>query len=366
MPNSRLRALQEAGVSIWLDDLSRQRIRSGGLSQLIAEDSVSGVTTNPTIFATAFRDLDAYGQDLAAHRGMPIEDVVRSLMVADVTAACDVLAPVHQTSAGRDGFVSIEVDPRLAYDTQVTIGQAAELHRMVNRPNVLIKIPATEAGLAAIRESIAAGVSVNVTLIFSLERYRQVVDAYLAGLAQAAAAGLDLSKIHSVASFFVSRVDTEVDQRLAAIGTPQALAMAGQAAVANARLAYGAYRDVFAGPRFRALAAQGANPQRPLWASTGTKNPAYSDVKYVNELIAPDSVITMPEKTLQAFADHGEVPGDTISAHIPEAAQVMSDLASVGIDLEDVFRVLEQQGVDKFIASWQELVESVQPVLNAN
>ena len=366
MPNLRLRALQEAGVSIWLDDLSRQRIRSGGLNRLIADDSVTGVTTNPTIFASAFRDLDAYGQDLAAHRGTPTDDAVRSLMVADVTQACDALAPVHEASAGRDGYVSIEVDPRLAYDTQATIDQAARLHGMVNRPNALIKIPATTAGLPAVRDSIAAGVSVNVTLIFSIQRYRQVLDAYLDGLTAAAGAGLDVSRIHSVASFFVSRVDTEVDERLAAIGTPQAQAMLGRAAVANARLAYGAYRELFAGPRFAALAAEGAHPQHPLWASTGTKNPSYSDIKYVEELIAPDCIITMPEKTLRAFGDHGEVPGDTITAHITEAAQVMSDLAGLGIDLDDVFDVLERQGVDKFIASWQELLDSVAPALSLN
>ncbi|MDR1791444.1 MAG: transaldolase [Propionibacteriaceae bacterium] len=360
--NERLRKLHQAGVSIWLDDLSRELLRSGKLAELINEDSVTGVTTNPTIFAAAFQDLSVYGDELAALKGVPIPEVIRRLMSVDVKAACQLFAPVYASSGGYDGRVSIEVEPGLAHETDLTVTQAAELRQLVGEPNVLIKIPATKAGLPAIRSTIAAGISVNVTLIFSLERYRAVMDAYILGLEDALAAGRDISTIHSVASFFVSRVDTEIDKRLEAIGTDAALALRGKAAVANARLAFAEYVDVFTTPRFEALKAKGANVQRPLWASTGVKNPAYPDTLYVSELITKPCVNTMPGATLAAYADHGE-PGelisDTTTSFRPHAQQVMDDLASVGIDYDDVVDLLETEGVNKFIASWQDLVTSV-------
>ncbi|MDR0959738.1 MAG: transaldolase [Propionibacteriaceae bacterium] len=357
--NERLAALSKAGVSIWLDDLSRERIRSGNLLTLINDDSVRGVTTNPTIFAAAFKDLSLYGDQLSQLKGTPVDEVIRSLMTTDVKAACQLFDPVYQASEGYDGRVSIEVEPGLAHDTEATVAQAALLAQMVGEPNVLIKIPATVEGLPAIRRTIAAGISVNVTLIFSLERYRDVMAAYLDGLDDAAAAGHDISKIHSVASFFVSRVDTEVDRRLEEIGSPEALALRGQAAVANARAAYAEYIAVFGSERFAALADKGANSQRPLWASTGTKNPEYSDILYVEDLIAHPCVNTMPEKTLRAFGDHGVAAGDTITEHIPAARETLARLATVGVDYDDVVAVLESEGVDKFIDSWKELVEAV-------
>ncbi|MCL2315476.1 MAG: transaldolase [Actinomycetia bacterium] len=357
--NPRLRALHDAGVSVWLDDLSRARLASGNLAELIAGSSVTGVTTNPTIFAAAFADLSLYGDQLARLAAAPLDVAIREMMAADVKDACRLFAPVFDASAGYDGRVSIEVEPGLAYDADATIAQAAELCDLVGEPGVLVKIPATRPGLAAIRATIAAGISVNVTLIFSLERYREVMDAYLGGLEDALAAGRDLGTIHSVASFFVSRVDTEVDARLEAIGTPEALALRGRAAVANARAAFGAYLEVFGGDRFAALAAHGANRQRPLWASTGTKNPAYPDTLYVAELIAAPCVNTMPEKTLLAFADHGDVALDTITSAIPAALSDLSALAQVGVDYADVVAHLEDDGVAKFIASWDELVASV-------
>ena len=360
MTNERLKALSDAGISIWLDDLSRSRIQSGELAGLIAESSVSGVTTNPTIFAAAFQDMSLYGEQLAALKGRPVEDVVRTLMASDVKAACKVFAPVFQATNGYDGRVSIEVEPGLAHDQAGTIAQAAELHDLVGEPNVLIKIPATIEGLGAVRATIAAGISVNVTLIFSLERYRGVMDAYLSGLEDALAAGRDISKIHSVASFFVSRVDTEVDKRLEASGSPAALELLGKAAVANARAAYGEYLAVFDSERYWNLQHKGANGQRPLWASTGTKNAAYPDTLYVADLIARPCVNTMPEKTMVAFADHGVVAGDTITEQIMPARAILGELSSVGVDYSDVTRFLEQDGVDKFVASWDELVAAVQ------
>ncbi|MCL2652997.1 MAG: transaldolase [Propionibacteriaceae bacterium] len=361
MSESRLKQLQDAGVSIWLDDLSRSRI-----SQLPAliEDGVTGVTTNPTIFAAAFKDMSVYGDLLDQVKGQPTADVIRALMSADVRDACRVFAPVFESTNGYDGRVSIEVEPGLAHDAQATIAQAAELAAQVGEPNVLIKIPATIEGLAAVRATIAAGISVNVTLIFSLERYRGVMDAYLNGLDDALAAGRDISKIHSVASFFVSRVDTEVDKRLAAIGTPEALALAGKAAVANARAAFGEYLSVFESARFRALQAQGANEQRPLWASTGTKNPDYPDTIYVADLVASPCVNTMPEATLQAFADHGQVVGDTITPEIMSARAVLGELSTVGLDYSAVTNFLETDGVAKFEASWNDLVLAVEGALS--
>jgi transaldolase len=358
--NERLKALHEGGVSIWLDDLSRELMNSGKLASLIAEDSVMGVTTNPTIFAAAFSDLSVYGTELAELRGNDAGEVIRQLMSRDVKRACGIFADLFAASKGYDGRVSIEVEPGLAYDAENTIAQAATLKGLVDEPNVLIKIPATKEGLAAIEATIAAGISVNVTLIFSLQRYREVMDAYLAGLEKAAAAGIDLSTIHSVASFFVSRVDTEIDKRLAALGTPEALALQGKAALANAWLAFQEYEKVFvAGERFAALKAQGANVQRPLWASTGVKDPKYSDTMYVAELVVDPCVNTMPGKTLQAFADHGEVTGDTVTGRYAEGRQVLDQLAAIGIDYDQVTQQLEDEGVAKFIASWDELVAAV-------
>ena len=359
MANTQLRALSDQGVSIWLDDLSRKRIQSGELSDLIRDWSVSGVTTNPTIFAGAFKDMSVYGDDLARLGARPTGEIIRTLMATDVAAACRVFAPVYDATHGYDGRVSIEGEPGLAHDQSATIAQAAQLHDLVGEPGVLIKIPATVEGLGAIRATIAAGISVNVTLVFSLQRYRAVMDAYLAGLEDAVAAGRDITSIHSVASFFVSRVDTEVDKRLTAIGTPEAMALVGKTAVANARAAYGEYLATFAGERFGELKAHGANVQRPLWASTGTKNPAYPDTLYVADLIARPCVNTMPEATMAAFADHGVVGGDTITTQIMEARAVLGELGTIGVDYDDVTRTLEDDGVAKFVASWADLEAAV-------
>ena len=364
--SDRLKALADAGVSIWLDDLSRDRISSGNLADLVTTKSVTGVTTNPTIFAAALSKGTAYDaqiKELAA-QGYELHDAIKALTTDDVRNACDVLSAVYAASGGVDGRVSIEVDPDLAHQTDETHDQALDLWKIVDRPNTLIKIPATKPGLPAITATIAEGVSVNVTLIFSLERYRGVIDAYLSGLEQAAEAGHDLSQIHSVASFFVSRVDTEIDKRLDAIGTEEAKALKGQAAIANARLAYALYEDEFSSERFAALEAKGANRQRPLWASTGVKDPAYPDTMYVTELVVANTVNTMPEKTMDAFADHGEVTGDMVSGTEAEAQQLMDDLESVGISYDDVVDVLEREGVEKFEASWAELVEDVRIALD--
>ncbi|MGW6727029.1 transaldolase [Nocardia sp. NPDC055029] len=362
--NENLAALSAAGVSVWLDDLSRDRIQSGNLADLVATRSVVGVTTNPSIFQAALskgHDYDGQLKELAA-QGADADAAIRTMTTDDVRAACDVLAPVFEATNGVDGRVSIEVDPRFAFDADKTVAQAIELWKIVDRKNLFIKIPATEAGLPAITAVIGEGISVNVTLIFSVPRYRAVMGAYLDGLRNAKIGGHDLAKIHSVASFFVSRVDTEIDKRLDAIGTPEALALRGKAGVANARLAYAEYQDVFDGgahtSTYNHLAAQGGNRQRPLWASTGVKNPDYSDTLYVTELVGPNTVNTLPEKTLQAFADHGEVIGDTLSGRATEAAQVFADLAAVGVDLDDVFALLEREGVDKFESAWNELLEA--------
>jgi transaldolase len=364
--SERLKALADAGVSIWLDDLSRERINSGNLADLVANSSVSGVTTNPTIFATALSNGQLYDdqvRELAA-TDSDVEDTIKALTTDDVRNACDVFAATYAATNGVDGRVSIEVDPTLAMKTEETTAQALDLWKIVDRPNTLIKIPATKPGLPAITAVLAEGVSVNVTLIFSLERYRGVIDAYMSGLEQAAANGHDLSQIHSVASFFVSRVDSEVDKRLDAIGSDEAAALKGKAAIANARLAYALYEDEFSGERFAALEAQGATRQRPLWASTGVKDPAYPDTMYVTDLVVANTVNTMPEKTLQAFADHGEVQGDMVSDTEEDAQQVMDGLAAVGISYDEVVDVLEREGVEKFEASWNELVETVQTALD--
>lgn len=360
-----LQKLSDAGVSIWLDDLSRERITSGNLSDLIKNDSVVGVTTNPTIFAAALADGESYRDQVAQLKGDTVDEAIVLLTTEDVRNACDLFRETYEATDGVDGRVSIEVSPGLARDTNGTVEQARQLRDMVDRPQVLIKIPATKEGLSAITQTIAAGISVNVTLIFSLERYREVIDAYLTGLEQALEAGQPIDDIQSVASFFVSRVDTEVDKRLDEIGTPEAAALKGKAAVANARLAYQVFADSLRSERWQRLAEAGANPQRPLWASTGVKNPDYDDTMYVSELVAPDTVNTMPEKTLQAFADHGKVTGDTITPNYDDARRVLEQLADVGIDMADVTQVLEDEGVEKFAKSWDELVQTVQKALDA-
>ncbi|MER5295897.1 transaldolase [Streptomyces pharetrae] len=359
--NEKLAELSAAGVAVWLDDLSRDRIRSGNLQSLVDDYSVVGVTTNPTIFAAAISGSDSYDDQVHAMavRKVSVDEALRTITAADVRDACDLLAPVAQRT-GRDGRVSLEVSPGVAHDTDATAAEAAHLWWLVDRPNLYIKIPATQEGLAAITTSIARGISVNVTLIFSPERYRAVMDAYLSGLEQRLQAGGSLDGIESVASFFVSRVDTEIDKRLDEAGADPSLK--GKAAVANAQLAYQAYQEVFSSDRWRALEAQGAKPQRPLWASTGVKNQEYPDTLYISDLIAPDTVNTMPEKTLKAYADHGH-PGTPIQQTYDEAAQIMKAVADAGVDLDDVFKVLEDEGIRKFTDSWDELTESVRSQL---
>lgn len=363
----RLAELSATGVAIWLDDLSRDQLVSGRLDQLRREQHVVGITSNPTIFAKAVADSKEYEwqlRDLAV-RGVSLDEAARMLTTYDIRWACDVMRPAYDTSGGVDGRVSLEVDPRLAYDTERTIAEAKALWWLVDRPNLFIKIPATEAGLPAITACLAEGISVNVTLIFSLERYGQVMEAFLAGLEQARDNGRDLSTIASVASFFVSRVDTEVDKRLDRIGGQAAADLRGKAAIANARLAYQRYEEVFSSPRWQALADAGAHPQRPLWASTSVKDPAYRDTRYVEELIAPGTVNTMPGQTIQAYADHGETRPDTITGSYADARQVLDALAQVGVDYDDVVAVLEREGVEKFEASWQEFLTSVEQQLGA-
>ena len=364
--SDRLKELADAGVSIWLDDLSRERIETGNLAELVKDKSVVGVTTNPTIFAGAISNGERYDEQVRklVAEGHDVDRVIFELTTEDVRNACEILEPTYAATAA-DGRVSIEVEPGLAHDTEGTVASAQELWRAVDRPNALIKIPATVEGLPAITAVIAQGISVNVTLIFSNERYRAVMDAYLTGLEQARDAGLDLSRITSVASFFVSRVDTEIDKRLEAIGTDEALGLRGKAAVANARLAYAAFEEVLASDRWQQLAAAGANPQRPLWASTGVKNPDYPDTLYVTDLVVRDTVNTMPEKTLEAVADHGEITGDQVTGRAAEAQQVLDALTGVGIDLDDVLEVLETEGVSKFQDSWTELVETVRGQMEA-
>jgi transaldolase len=367
--NPRLAALSTAGVSVWLDDPSRERLSSGNLSQLITTHSVVGVTTNPSIFQGALSHGHAYDDQIAelADGGADVEATIRTVTTDDVRSACDLLAQAFEDSGGVDGRVSIEVDPRLAHDADRTIAQAVELWKIVDRPNLMVKIPAMNEALPAVTAVIGQGISVNVTLIFSVERHRAVMAAYLAGLDAAKKAGHDLSTIHSVASFFVSRVDTEVDKRLEQIGSGEALTLRGEAGVANARLAYAAYQEVFVGgEHYNYLAADGAHPQRPLWASTGVKNPHYSDTLYVTDLIAPNTVNTMPEKTLDAVADHGVITGDTITGRADEAQRVFDELEAIGVDLTDVFLVLENEGVDKFEKSWQELLDATQEQLAAH
>ncbi|MET4052151.1 transaldolase [Frigoribacterium sp. PvP054] len=367
MTDSNTAQLSAAGVSIWLDDLSRERINAGGLQKLIAERNVVGVTTNPTIFASALAKGEAYDDQVAllAKTGVSVTDAVFEITTDDVTRASDIFREIYDTTGGFDGRVSIEVEPGLAHDAQGTIDQAVKLAAKVGRPNALIKIPATVEGLEAITAVIAQGISVNVTLIFSLERYRAVINAYLTGLEQAKAAGIDVTQIHSVASFFVSRVDTEIDKRLDAVGTDEAKALKGKAGVANAQLAYEVYQQAFDTERAKGLLAAGANKQRPLWASTGVKDPAVLDTTYVVELVAQDVVNTMPEKTLEATFDHGEIRGDTISASYASANEVMDAVAAQGVSYDDVTETLEKEGVEKFIVSWNELLDTVTAALEA-
>ncbi|GAA4519810.1 transaldolase [Actinoallomurus oryzae] len=359
-----LKALSDEGVSIWLDDISRERLQSGNLAQLIKEKYVVGVTSNPTIFAKALSKGSSYDEqvrDLAV-RGVDVEEAVRAITTYDIRWAADVLRPVYDRSDGVDGRVSIEVDPRLANETEKTVAEAKALWWLVDRPNTFIKIPATLAGLPAITDTLAQGISVNVTLIFSLERYGQVIDAFFAGLEKARANGHDLSKIESVASFFVSRVDTEIDKRLDKLGETE---LKGKAGIANAHLAYALFEEKFGTDRWTALKDAGARPQRPLWASTGVKNPDYPDTMYVDELVAPQEVNTMPEATLDATADHGRISGNTIQGRYDEARQHLAALKEAGVDYDDVVRVLEEEGVEKFAASWKELLDTVKGELEA-
>jgi transaldolase len=362
----RLKALSDLGVSIWLDDISRARLKTGNLADLIDNWHVVGVTSNPTIFAKALTEAEDYEdqvRDLAS-RGVSIDEAVRAITAFDVRWGCDVMRDTYERTDGKDGRVSLEVDPRMAHDSTKTIAEARALWWLVNRPNAMIKIPATLDGIQPIADATAEGICVNVTLIFSLERYRAVMDSYLDGLERAKEAGLDLSAIQSVASFFVSRIDTEVDKRLDELGTPEAKELRSKAAVANARLAYEAYEEVFSSDRWAAFEAAGAHKQRPLWASTSVKDPNLPDTMYVDELIAPNTVNTMPEPTIKAVADHGNITGDTITPNYEHARQVMASLADVGVDFDDVVKVVEEEGVEKFEKSWQELIDTVTTALD--
>ncbi|MFM6971761.1 MAG: transaldolase [Rhodoluna sp.] len=359
-----LSQLSKNGVSIWLDDLSRTRIVSGSLRDLITNRSVSGVTTNPTIFAGALAKGEGYQAQVAelAAQGVDASKAIFEITTKDVADACDIFEKVYHETNGFDGRVSIEVEPGLANDTSATIAQAKELFAKVNRENVMIKIPATRPGLKAITEVIGAGISVNVTLIFSLARYREVIEAYKAGLNLAKSQGHDLSKIHSVASFFVSRVDTEVDKRLEKLGAPE---LKSKAALANARLAYQVFEQEFAKEDWHDLAIGGANVQRPLMASTGVKDPALPDTLYVTELVAPQLVNTMPEKTMEAVYDHGVIPANSITGNYSEALTQISNIEAAGVSIDEVTQLLETEGVEKFIVSWTELVETVTSALQA-
>jgi transaldolase len=365
---SPLRELTDMGVSVWLDDISRDRLKTGNLAALMRDYEVRGVTSNPTIFAHALSSGSSYDEQLGdlAVRKVSVDEAARAITTSDIRWAADVLRPVYDASDGVDGRVSLEVDPRLARETAATIAEARALWWMVDRPNMFIKIPATKEGLPAITAALADGISVNVTLIFSLERYGEVIDAFMTGLEQAAANGHDIATINSVASFFVSRVDTEVDKRLDKNGTPEAAALRGKAAIANARLAYELYETRIATPRWQQLTAKGAKVQRPLWASTSTKDPAYPDTMYVTDLVAPDTVNTMPEATIHATADHAVLRGDTIRGTYDESRQVWADLEKLGIGYNDVVRVLEDEGVSKFAASWNELLETIRAEMSAD
>jgi len=360
--------LTQAGVSVWLDDISRERLRSGNLESLVKDFHVQGVTSNPTIFANALAKGNAYDdqiKDLAV-RGVSVDEASRMITTYDIRWGCDVLRPVYDASGGVDGRVSIEVAPGLARDTDKTVAEAKQLWWLVDRPNLFIKIPATAEGIPAITATLAEGISVNVTLIFSLARYDEVIDAFMAGLEQAAANGHDISTIGSVASFFVSRVDTEVDKRLTKIGTPEALALKSKAAIANARLAYELYEEKLATDRWKALAAKGAKVQRPLWASTSTKDPSLPDTLYVINLVTADTVNTMPEATLHATAEHGVLQGDTVHGTYEESKALFASLEALGVHYDDVVKVLEDEGVSKFEVSWNEMLASIKNELSLN
>ncbi|MFI9220875.1 transaldolase [Streptomyces werraensis] len=365
--SENLDRLSAEGVAVWLDDLSRERLAGGGLADLVRQQRVVGITSNPTIFAKAIRSGAGYDEQVVdlARRGVQVEEAVRLLTAFDVRWACDVLRPVYEASDRVDGRVSIEVDPRVAHDTAATIAEARALWWLVDRPNLFVKIPATQQGLEAISTALAEGISINVTLIFSLDRYDQVLSAFLDGMTRAHAARHDLTSIASVASFFVSRVDTEVDSRLDKAGTPEATALRGATAIANARLAYQHFEQASASPQWQTLTTAGMRPQRPLWASTGVKDPSYADTRYVDELVAPGVVNTMPEQTLRAVADHGRIRSDTIHGTYEASQRVLDDLQSVGVSYDDVVRTLEDEGIAKFTASGNELFEQLNAELQA-
>jgi transaldolase len=361
MSDSRLDQLSARGQSVWIDYLSRDLLQTGELKRMMDEDAVVGVTSNPTIFQKAISQGNAYDEqikELLDHE-QDAKEIFLHLATRDVESALDLLAPVHDADP-QDGYVSIEVDPTLAYDTKATYDEAIRLHEWIDRPNLYVKIPGTKPGLQAIEDCIAGGRSINVTLLFALEMHKESMEAYVRGLERFVFdGGGDASKVRSVASFFVSRVDTETDKRLDAIGSAEALALRGKLAIANARIAYQNYQQAFSGPRWQALEEKGALPQRCLWASTSTKNRAYRDVLYVEELIGPSTVNTMPEETIQAFQDHGEVLGDTVLAGVEEAHELLAQLAAVGIDYDDVVTTLEEEGVQKFSDSFAELLDGV-------
>jgi len=360
--NETLKQLSDAGVSIWLDDLSRDRLVRGTLADLIRDKHVVGVTTNPTIFQKAISGSEVYDEQVRdiARRQVDVGEALRAITTYDVRWGCDVLRPAYDASDGVDGRVSIEVDPRISGETERTIAEARALWWLVDRPNLFIKIPATVPSVPAIAQCLAEGISINVTLIFSLERYAAVIDAFFDGLERARATGLDLTRIGSVASFFVSRVDSEVDKRLDKLGTDEAKALRGKAAIANARLAYELYEEKFSSDRWKALEAAGAKPQRPLWASTSTKDPAYDDTMYVLDLVAPGTVNTMPEPTLEALIDHGSFRGESVRSFYADAQGVLDSLADLGISYDDVVQVLEVEAIEKFETSWNELIDSIE------
>ncbi len=358
---SNLHLLHVAGVSPWLDQISRSMLDDGDLQRHVDDNAIRGVTSNPSIFAAAITGSDDYDEQVGemAGRGAATEEIIQTVMADDLRRACDVLAPVYESSEGRDGFVSVEVTPTLAHDRDATVAEAREWVKAIDRPNLLVKVPATEAGLPAIEQLIAEGISVNVTLIFSLERYRKVMAAHIAGLQRAVADGLDPSSIASVGSFFISRMDVEVDQRLDDIGSDEALALKGTTAVANGLLAYQAFLDTYRGDEWEQLVTAGARVQRPLWASTSTKDPSYPDTLYVDRLVAPHTVNTMPLSTVEAFQDHGDTPVAFGPEEMAAAHTTLDRMGEVGVDYDDVMDVLEREGVDKFIASWDEVVADV-------
>jgi transaldolase len=360
MAESNLHKLSAQGQSVWIDSLSRHMLESGELKRLMKEDAVVGVTTNPTIFQKAISqgdDYDAQIKELLEEETDP-KEIFLHLSARDVEAALELFSAVHEENS-QDGYVSWEVDPTLAYDREGTFDEAMRLFEWIPKSNLYVKIPATKPGLGAIEECVAHEKNINVTLIFSLQRYREVAEAYIRGLERLVARGGNPANVHSVASFFVSRVDTEADKRLEAVGSKEALALRGKLAIANARLAYEHYREAFSGARWEFLAGKGANPQRCLWASTSTKNPEYRDVMYVEELIGPDTVNTMPEETIRAFQDHGDVGGDTVTKGVKKAHALIGELAAVGVDYDDIGETLELEGVQKFADSFEELLEGV-------